>query len=312
MALIGVSIIVASVVLFCLRRPAWLPAFFKFSQPPPRLLRDSPPPTDTIELQDLAPPESESHVAPAAPRITTSPPPPPAIQEPPSPPSDEQSTPKATPAVPNDPIPSLSLSTAPPTFGLMAPPPRPAVPRLQPQPQPYARAAGSSTLPLPNRGGGSLNPLPNRTGGGGGGLAPPPTHTTKPAKPSKEVALAPGHSPLDWARLSSSPHADLAGVGGSYLRVTPSMLKRMTGRRGKDAWTVLGGRVYNVTPYVPFHPGGGPELLRGAGRDGTKLFGEVHPWVNYEGMLAACLVGVFVAEEEGEGGEGGGGMEDMD
>lgn len=315
MALIGVSLIVASVVLFCLRRPAWLPSFFRSSQPPPRLLpgagRDSPPPTDNIELQDLPP--LERHVA--APRISTSPPPPPTIHEPPSP-SDEQSTPKASAAAPpRDPIPSLSLSATPPpppTFGLMAPPPkpgtmapppRPAVPRLQPQP--YARAAGSSTLPLPNRPGGG--PLPNR----GGGLAPPPTHTTKPAKPSKEVALAPGHSPLDWARLSSSPHADLAGVGGSYLRVTPSLLKKMTGRRGKDAWTVLGGRVYNITPYLPFHPGGEPELLRGAGRDGTKMFGEVHPWVNYEGMLGACLVGVMVGEEEGEE-IGGGGMEDMD
>lgn len=35
-----------------------------------------------------------------------------------------------------------------------------------------------------------------------------------------------------------------------------------------------------------------------AGRDGTKLFGEVHPWVNWEGMLEGCLVGVAVGEEE--------------
>jgi cytochrome b involved in lipid metabolism len=93
------------------------------------------------------------------------------------------------------------------------------------------------------------------------------------------------------------------------------MLKKMTGRRGKDAWTVLGGKVYNMTPYLPFHPGGEPELLRGAARDGTKLFGEVHPWVNYEGMLAACLVGIFVPEgdEEVVAGSGGGGdMESMD
>ena len=92
------------------------------------------------------------------------------------------------------------------------------------------------------------------------------------------------------------------------------MLKKQTGRRGKDAWTVLGGRVYNMTPYAPFHPGGEPELLRGAGRDGTRLFGEVHPWVNYEGMLAACLVGIYVPEEEAEVGEtkAGGASGDME
>ncbi len=65
-----------------------------------------------------------------------------------------------------------------------------------------------------------------------------------------------------------------------------------------DAWTILGGKVYNITPYLPYHPGGEPELLRVAGKDGTKLFGEVHPWVNWEGMLEACLIGVAVGEEE--------------
>lgn len=58
--------------------------------------------------------------------------------------------------------------------------------------------------------------------------------------------------------------------------------------------------MYNISPYLPFHPGGEAELLRGAARDGTKLFGEVHPWVNYEGMLASCLVGILVAEDEKE------------
>jgi cytochrome b involved in lipid metabolism len=42
----------------------------------------------------------------------------------------------------------------------------------------------------------------------------------------------------------------------------------------KDAWTVLNGRVYNMTPYLPFHPGGVDEMMRVAGRDGTKLFSE--------------------------------------
>ncbi|KAK3904564.1 cytochrome b5-like heme/steroid binding domain-containing protein, partial [Staphylotrichum tortipilum] len=140
-------------------------------------------------------------------------------------------------------------------------------------------------------------------------LAPPPSHSSKPAKPSRQVVLQPGHSPLDWARLSGHPTADLRGLprGSPYLRVTPAMLKKMTGRRGKDAWTVMGGKVYNISPYLPFHPGGEAELLRGAGRDGTRLFGEVHPWVNYEGMLAACLVGIYVTEEEGSQAPGGGG-----
>ena len=28
------------------------------------------------------------------------------------------------------------------------------------------------------------------------------------------------------------------------------------------------------------------------------MFGEVHPWVNWEGMLEGCLVGIAVEEAE--------------
>lgn len=59
--------------------------------------------------------------------------------------------------------------------------------------------------------------------------------------------------------------------------------------------------------------------MKCAGRDGTKLFGEVHPWVNWEGMLSECLVGIAVSEEEFErlrvrtdGGGGDGDLEEMD
>jgi hypothetical protein len=61
--------------------------------------------------------------------------------------------------------------------------------------------------------------------------------------------------------------------------------------------------VYNLGAYLPFHPGGEGELLRCAGRSGKdveKMFMEVHPWVNWEGMLGACCVGMLVAEGEGD------------
>ncbi|KUJ18792.1 uncharacterized protein LY89DRAFT_706434 [Mollisia scopiformis] len=186
-----------------------------------------------------------------------------------------------------------------PTTGLMLPPPRP------------------SSSSLPNRNPPSLKTATTT-------LSPPPTHTQPPLKPRKKVLLTPGHSPLDWARLSSSPTANLRGLPLStpYLKVPPSLLSLHNGKFVKppsfsvdgervrnDAWTVLGGKVYNITPYLPYHPGGEGELLRCAGRDGTRLFGEVHPWVNWEGMLEGCLVGVAVTEEDVVG---GGGLEDMD
>ena len=38
---------------------------------------------------------------------------------------------------------------------------------------------------------------------------------------------------------------------------------------------MLDGNVYDVTSYLPYHPGGKGELLRGVGMDATELYNEV-------------------------------------
>ncbi|KAI9278998.1 cytochrome b5-like heme/steroid binding domain-containing protein [Phascolomyces articulosus] len=113
---------------------------------------------------------------------------------------------------------------------------------------------------------------------------------TKQPKGRKKVILEPGHSPLDWARLKSSGQ-DLRGVSqlGKY---TLEDLKQH--KSPDDAWTAIQGKVYNMTPYLKFHPGGVKDLMRIAGRDGTKLFMLTHSWVNAEFMLDACFVGFLV------------------
>jgi cytochrome b involved in lipid metabolism len=40
----------------------------------------------------------------------------------------------------------------------------------------------------------------------------------------------------------------------------------------EDAWTILRGCVYNISPYIRFHPGGRDMLMKGAGKDCTSLF----------------------------------------
>lgn len=72
--------------------------------------------------------------------------------------------------------------------------------------------------------------------------------------------------------------------------------------------------MYNISAYLDFHPGGREELLKGAGRRSDELFAEVHPWVNWEGMLSGCLVGMLVGEddEEAMGQEGKNELDEMD
>ncbi|CAL7947311.1 unnamed protein product [Xylocopa violacea] len=106
--------------------------------------------------------------------------------------------------------------------------------------------------------------------------------------PRNKTALAPGHSLMDWIRLGNSG-VDLTGVGGVPRVVTMSELARHNKRN--DAWVAVRGIVFNVTRYMDFHPGGVNELMRGVGKDATKLFDSVHAWVNYQSILQKCVVG---------------------
>lgn len=93
---------------------------------------------------------------------------------------------------------------------------------------------------------------------------------------------------MSWVRLCNSG-ADLSGTGGRVVPVSWSELAKHN--QVNDAWMAIRGRVFNVTRYMDFHPGGVDELMRGVGRDATKLFDEVHAWVNYPQLLGKCYVG---------------------
>jgi cytochrome b involved in lipid metabolism len=60
-----------------------------------------------------------------------------------------------------------------------------------------------------------------------------------------------------------------------------------------DCWIAFAGKAYNCSPYMDFHPGGGDELMKSAGEDGTELFQKVHRWVNLERILGPCLIGPY-------------------
>jgi cytochrome b involved in lipid metabolism len=127
----------------------------------------------------------------------------------------------------------------------------------------------------------------------------------------KKVVLEPGCSALDWAHLKSSIPSQ------GFRKIKPSELKLHKSK--DDAWSAFNGKVYDMTPYMRFHPGGQDELMRVAGRDGTKLFSEfllfiqansygsidihlpslsvlTHSWVNIDSMIDSCVVGVLVSE----------------
>lgn len=117
-------------------------------------------------------------------------------------------------------------------------------------------------------------------------------------------------SHLHWlqARMANTvaagvvPYRDASGF--PPLRgVTLEELKEHSTR--SSLWLCMHSKVYDCTAYASRHPGGIPQLLRGAGIDSTALFQAVHPWVNLDLLLGpAFLVGDLVASEGVGGGSG--------
>ncbi|EFR04492.1 hypothetical protein MGYG_07500 [Nannizzia gypsea CBS 118893] len=266
----------------------------------------------------------------AKPAIPASTIPPITLDEPQTTSEDE----KAVVELPNSPKVGLDTSPGPNNTPVMGPPPPrmtldPPVPTFKVPEQRLPTPASTSLMPPPPP------PAPKPSSSLRAPLRPPPSAAAslrvppgsrpttstlpvlplpgKPQRSSRPVILEPGHSPLDWAALTSNPRNNLRGAGlpPTLIRVTPSMLKQHNGRKGSDAWTSYQGKVYNITPFVPFHPGGKGELLRGAGKDSEKLFVEIHPWVNWDGMLAECMVGILVAEHS-PGENQNAGLDEMD
>jgi len=126
-------------------------------------------------------------------------------------------------------------------------------------------------------------------------VSPQPKSSKKSAVRAK-VPFEKGYSPMDWLKLTRT-HPDLAGLRGQSSRRLITLEEVKQHKTGDCIWTVLKGRVYNIGPYMKFHPGGVDMLMKGAGKDCTALFNKYHAWVNAEFLLEKCLVGFLDPSE---------------
>ena len=71
-----------------------------------------------------------------------------------------------------------------------------------------------------------------------------------------------------------------------------------------DCWISLHGKVYNLTPYLHYHPAGVDIFRSVYGKDASVLFDKYHRWVNVNGLIGCLLLGqladVDVEDDEEE------------
>jgi hypothetical protein len=110
---------------------------------------------------------------------------------------------------------------------------------------------------------------------------PPPAlrYTAKPAVPRRKR----GFGLSDWNRLVASSK-DLALRQGAPLRKIRWKEIRQH-NSPHDGWVVLKGKVYFVSPYLAYHPGGERILQQVLGKDVSTLYDKYHQWVNEDGYV---------------------------
>ena len=104
-----------------------------------------------------------------------------------------------------------------------------------------------------------------------------------------KVPLERGHSPMDWMRANASVASMTPHAGRGVVPLAEVERHNTAG----DAWVVLRGVVYDMTPYLRYHPGGLDSIASVAGTDGTATFDFYHKWVNHAAFLEKCRVGVL-------------------
>jgi cytochrome b involved in lipid metabolism len=76
------------------------------------------------------------------------------------------------------------------------------------------------------------------------------------------------------------------------LNITPNQVAENNSK--SSCWTIVDGNVYDITKYVPNHPGGEAEILKICGKDGTALFAK--PIEHKEGGASDVLAGFKIGK----------------
>ncbi len=93
--------------------------------------------------------------------------------------------------------------------------------------------------------------------------------STKPVtKPTPTPVVTPKPTPAPTPTPTPAPTTSTVKT---YTLADISLHKSQT-----DCWTAVNEKVYDITAYVPRHPGGIKQIMQVCGKDGTFLFEDQH------------------------------------
>jgi cytochrome-b5 reductase len=157
---------------------------------------------------------------------------------------------------------------------------------------------GDSMLPPPNRTAAATAAVTVSVSGDGDdtrhmndSTMPPPRYAAK--KRTKATAAVNPRARFglhDWKRLLQHSN-DLAQRKGAPIRRDIPKEEVKQHNKVYDGWIILRGKVYNIGPYLAYHPGGADIFKNVLGKDATSLFDKYHRWVNVDGLVGPLLLG---------------------
>lgn len=107
-----------------------------------------------------------------------------------------------------------------------------------------------------------------------------------------KVPFEKGYSQMDWIRLSNERPSRPSSILNEV-----TMAEVMKHNTEEDGWTVIDGKVFDISAYMKYHPGGSKILQTALGKDCTALFRKYHAWVNYEMLLEKWVIGYLSLDE---------------
>jgi cytochrome b involved in lipid metabolism len=116
-------------------------------------------------------------------------------------------------------------------------------------------------------------------------------------KQQNSAIIKKGFGLHDWMVLLRSAK-DIAQRKGHPLRSDITMAEVQTHNKVYDAWIILSNKVYNITPYLPYHPGGESIMQSVLGKDATILFHKYHTWVNIDNLIGPLYLGTLMLDKK--------------